>query len=115
MGFVNSCYRFCVQVLQKHIHRRVLKGSVVKHFFFVLLLLQCRMFGEAGKRGRSDLSWVPGNRNPRGKGLLLHGPALPPTDQAVQRLVGQVRPAGQDGFSKPLLQMPGGCEIIWLS
>ena len=114
MGFVNSCYRFCAQVLQKHTHRRVLKGSVVKHFFFVLLLLQCSMFGEAEKRGRSDLSWVLGNRNPRGEGLL-HGPALPPTDQAEQRLVGQVRPAGQDGFSKPLLRMAGGCEIKWLS
>ena len=61
-------------MLQKHTHKRVLKGSIVKHFFSVLLLLQWCWFGEAGKRCRSDLSWVPGNRNPSAE-RFMHGPA----------------------------------------
>ena len=101
-------------VLRYCTHTRVLKGSAVKHFFFVLLLLQCCLFGEARKRCRSDLSWVLGNRNPRAE-RFLHGPASAPTEPAVQRLVGQVHPAGQDGLSKPPRQIAGGLNIEWLS
>ena len=44
--------------------KKTTQGTVVKRFFLVLLLQQCMVFGEAGKRGSSSLSWAPSITNP---------------------------------------------------